>query len=76
MKAYSLKSVSRVYSYYGKSPALYKISNYMAFFGKEDFLRKKAVDILNLREGDKVLDLACGIGNNFSYLTNKVGAEG
>ena len=76
MKTYSLKNVSKIYSFYGKSPVLYKISNYMAFFGKEDFLRKKAVDMLNLREGGKVLDLACGMGGNFYYLLSKIGTEG
>ena len=76
MEAYSLKDVKRVYSYYGKSPFIYNISSYIIFFGKEDFLRKRAIDKLDLKGGDRVLDLACGMGNNFYYLNNKVGCNG
>ncbi len=76
MKKYTLKNAERMYSFYGKSPFLYKLSNYLVFFGKEKYLRKKAVENLNLKKGDKVLDLACGIGNNFDYLLKKIGSNG
>ena len=76
MKKYTLKNAERMYSFYGKSPFLYKLSNYLVFFSKEKYLRKKAVENLNLKKGDKVLDLACGIGNNFDYLLKKIGSNG
>ena len=76
MGKYSLKNVRRVYSYFGKSPVFYKIGTYMTFLGREKFLREKAVNKLNLKSGDRVLDLACGIGYNFDYLINKIGNKG
>ena len=76
MKPYSLKDARRVYSYCGKSPNMCRIANHLTFFCSENFLRKKAVDRLNLKAGDRVLELACGIGNNFGYLMEKVGSKG
>lgn len=38
--------------------------------------RKIGVDALNLKEGDVVLDLACGTGPNFKYLSPLVGKTG
>lgn len=76
MEKYSLKNVRQVYSYWGKSPGMYKIASFVAFFGKENFLRENAVANLKLRPGDRVLDLACGRGYNFSYLMDKIGNNG
>jgi demethylmenaquinone methyltransferase/2-methoxy-6-polyprenyl-1,4-benzoquinol methylase len=39
-------------------------------------LRKRAVDQLNLRRGDRVLEVGCGTGRNFPYLRDAVGPEG
>jgi len=39
-------------------------------------LRKRAVDRLNLRRGDRVLEVGCGTGMNFSFLRDAVGPEG
>ena len=38
--------------------------------------RKRAVDSLNLNDGDTVVDLACGTGLNFSCLQKAVGPKG
>ncbi len=38
--------------------------------------RKIGVDALNLKEGDVVLDLACGTGPNFKHLSPLVGETG
>ncbi len=76
MKNYSLSDVQYVYSFYGKMPFIYRIGNYLNFFGKENFLRKKAVKNLNLKKGDKVLDLCCGMGYNFNYLEKSIGKKG
>ncbi len=38
--------------------------------------RKIGIDALNLKEGDVVLDLACGTGSNFKYLSPLVGETG
>jgi SAM-dependent methyltransferase len=39
-------------------------------------LRKRAVDQLNLRRGDRVLEVGCGTGRNFPFLRDAVGPEG
>jgi demethylmenaquinone methyltransferase/2-methoxy-6-polyprenyl-1,4-benzoquinol methylase len=39
-------------------------------------LRKKAVDRLTLRLGDRVLEVGCGTGRNFPYLYEAVGRSG
>ena len=39
-------------------------------------LRKRAVDQLKLRRGDRVLEVGCGTGRNFPFLRNAVGPEG
>ena len=39
-------------------------------------LRKRAVGQLKLRRGDRVLEVGCGTGRNFTYLREAVGPEG
>jgi len=41
----------------------------------EDY-REHAVDLLNLKQGDCVLDLGCGTGLNFPHILKKIGPEG
>ena len=76
MEKYSLKDVREVYSLVSASPAIYKIGTYVTFLSRGNFLRKKAVNNLNLELENKILDLACGMGQNFDYLMNKIGGNG
>lgn len=39
-------------------------------------VRRKAVELLNLKEGDRVLDMGCGPGGCFPYLFRDVGPSG
>lgn len=41
-----------------------------------NFYRIKAVDALNLKQGDIVVDLCCGTGLNFPHLQNAIGPGG
>src|SRR5881628_3495572 len=39
-------------------------------------VRQKAVQLLRLKEGDRVLDAGCGPGGSFPYLVHAVGPSG
>ena len=68
--------MKNIYSFWGKRPFLYSLSCVITFLGREEVLRKKAVENLKLRKGDTVIDIACGTGLNFPYLHNAVGNGG
>ncbi len=39
-------------------------------------VRQKAVELLDLKPGDRVIDAGCGSGGSFPYLVNAVGTNG
>ena len=39
-------------------------------------LRQKAVELLHLKQGARVLDVGCGMGGSFPYLVHSVGSSG
>ncbi len=41
-----------------------------------DAYRERAVDLLNLKQGDHVIELGCGTGLNFPYILKKIGPQG
>ena len=73
---YTLKDVERTYSYYGKISFVYNFFSKFSFFGKDKLLRKRALNKLNLKEGNIVLDVGCGTGLNFKYIEEIIGKKG
>ena len=66
----------RIYDWWGRHRLLYKTASWTVFLGKEKSIRKQAIESIGLKQGDVVLDLACGPGTNFKALEEKVGLEG
>ncbi|MGQ9629078.1 MAG: class I SAM-dependent methyltransferase [bacterium] len=75
-KSDPLGEVRRVYSFWGRNSSLYDMLCSVAFLGKNGYLRRKAVEKLKLRGGDRVLEVACGTGLDLPYLVGAVGEEG
>lgn len=73
---HSLEQVKKTYRSWGKYPLLYKLACVITFIGQEKILRRLAVQALELKRGDVVLDLACGTGLNHPFLEESVGPEG
>lgn len=72
----TLKNVKTVYSFWGRFPFLYAVQDYFTFMGRPAFIRRKAVKGINAREGDKILEVACGTGRNFPFLMGVLGNKG
>ncbi len=70
-----LDRVERTYNRLGRRWA-WNVLSFAGFQGRESMIRRRAVERLELRPGDAVLDVACGRGSNFPYLERAVGEEG
>ena len=64
-----------------RTPSYHRLVRLARPFPDFDFffiraLRQKAVRLLALRPGDRVLDLGCGLGGSFPNLVQAVGSSG
>ena len=71
-----LKKVRRVYAFWGRFSALYRAQDAITFLGRAKKIRGDAIKRLDLKKGDRVLEVACGLGSNFPYLVDAVGTGG
>ncbi|MFA4831041.1 MAG: methyltransferase domain-containing protein [Patescibacteria group bacterium] len=76
LKTSSLQKVKTVYSFWGRRAWLYAAQDYFTFLGRPKFIRRRAVERLELAKGAKVLEVACGTGRNFSFLIDSIGSGG
>jgi len=76
MNVFDLHYGRKLYDWWGKHPVLYRLGSWLVFLGRENSLRNKGVSFIGLKEGDIVLDLACGNGVNFEYLEKRIGEQG
>ena len=70
-----LERVDRTYRRVGRRWA-WNIVSFAGFLGWEPVLRRRTVERLELKQGEAVLDVACGRGSNFPYLQRAVGETG
>jgi len=75
MAALNKKDVSTLYRKRARRYNFTANLYYLVGF-REHAFRKKAVDALNLKNGDTVVEIGCGTGLNFSLLQKAVGPEG
>ncbi len=69
-------SAQPAYRFWGRHASLYRVACAVTFLGRQRFLRRRAVKLLELRMGDTVLDLACGTGLNLPELEAVIGERG
>lgn len=71
-----LSAVRRVYAVWGRHPHLYAAQDWITFLGRPHEIRRRAVAAMAVAKGERVLELACGTGRNFSYIEAAIGADG
>lgn len=65
-----------VYDRWSRHPRALAVLYGLAFFGRESTFRKRAVEALDLRSGEFVLEVGCGNGNSVPALRSGVGSSG
>jgi len=65
-----------VYSWWGRHPRIYDAQDWVTFLGRHRAIREHATKSLQLRPGDRALEIACGTGRNFSHILNAIGHQG
>lgn len=69
-------SRERVYDRWSRHPRALDFLYTVAFLGREDELRRRAIQRLELSAGERVLEIGCGTGNSFGSIRRAVGSEG
>ncbi len=67
------KNVERVYRRWAR---IYDWLTPLYLMGNESRLRRETIDSLDLHTGQKVLEIGCGTGRNFSMILERIGPEG
>jgi phosphatidylethanolamine/phosphatidyl-N-methylethanolamine N-methyltransferase len=72
----SLETGRRIYARWARHLGAYTLMVRAVLLGRDRELRDRAVEMLGLKEGQRVLDLACGPGSNLPRLEARIGADG
>ena len=72
----SMRHIANTYRVWGRHPGLYDVQDWITFMGRHREIRHRAVEVLGLRPGDRVLEVGCGTGRNLPYLMEAIGPEG
>lgn len=67
----------RLDNYYHQRASFYNLTDYLYLgsFPRID-MRKKLIEMVDLKPGMRVLDMACGAGANFPFIIEKIGSTG
>jgi SAM-dependent methyltransferase len=71
-----MAAARRVYGRWGRHPAVYSAASWVVFLGREHELRQRAVEVMGLDAGARVLDVGCGTGRNFVHILRTIGPTG
>jgi demethylmenaquinone methyltransferase/2-methoxy-6-polyprenyl-1,4-benzoquinol methylase len=76
-RRYSGLTQDRLNQYYHQRASFYNLTDYLYLgsFPRIE-MRKKLIEMVDLKPGMRVLDFACGAGANFPYIIEKIGATG
>jgi demethylmenaquinone methyltransferase/2-methoxy-6-polyprenyl-1,4-benzoquinol methylase len=68
---------NRLDDYYKRRAAFYNLTDYLYLgqFPRVE-MRKALIEMVDLKPGMRVLDVACGAGANFPYIMEKIGPSG
>jgi len=68
---------TRLDEYYRKRASFYNMTDYL-YLGQfpRVVMRETLIEMVDLKPGMRVLDVACGAGANFPYIIEKIGATG
>lgn len=77
MNAKSNKTgVGELYDWWSRHPRAFDVLYDVAFLGREDTLRNRAIEALTPSSGERVLEVGCGNGNSFAAIREGVRADG
>ena len=67
-----MSAARRVYARWGRHPTVYSAASWAVFLGHERELRRRAVEVMELDVGARVLDVGCGTGRNFEHILRTI----
>jgi len=62
-KSIKVKEIAEFYSYWSNYPRYYNFLS--CFFGYHEYLKRKAIKMLDIKDNNIILDIGCGPGSSF-----------